>query len=125
MAERKNPKSVNGTSLSSLIDAVREDIDAGAKARKGKPPMFKLSQVTVETEVVFDRTLLANGKINLKLVELGAEGSERSGAASRISLTFVPFDPARKEDQSLPASLVAGGIGKSTSRNKGGKKRRR
>jgi hypothetical protein len=81
-------------SLSGLIVALREDILGALAARPdGFQPMFKLEDATVEVAVEAREDSKVKGGLKLFVVNIGAEGSEGSTRAARLSLRMSPIPP--------------------------------
>ena len=103
-----NKKKLGGTSslqpilLSEVIDVLREDLIQSAEQRSDQwTPLFEIDDVIVEANVKFQRSVEANGKVNIYVVDVGAKGNETIEMSHKVTIKLAPIHFSEKdmEDQ--------------------------
>lgn len=75
--------------LAEAIDALRTELTAAAEAAKGQDLRFQVDKVTVELEVVSERTTQGGAGVKW-LVEVGGQRSHSGGHTHRVTVDLIP-----------------------------------
>jgi len=109
-AKKKNPlkdSDRSGTKpmlLSELIQAVKLDLVESAKTRPANDsPLFWISEATVGTEVIAERKVGAEGKMDMYLVCVGADAQQSNATKHtvQVKLTSITQDGVLNKDSPL------------------------
>jgi hypothetical protein len=72
---------------------VKEEILASQKKRRGEAALFRVERIRLDAAVA--TSVESNGKVNLYVVELGAEGSKEATHRVRIELRIIESEGKR------------------------------
>jgi hypothetical protein len=106
-------------SLSELIDAVKKDLVDSSKNRSGEDfkPLFKIEEVTIETEVTAQRKIGMTGKADIRVLTIGASGEQTNLTKHKVSINLRALDNSDKPENNArmrgtrPQSLKKGNKG--------------
>jgi len=81
--------------LSEIIDAIRSDLlESDHSKNPNFKPLFNISGVKIETEVLASNEIEAEGKLKLYAVQMGATGKQLTGTKIKISFDLNPCPQA-------------------------------